>query len=202
MSQHDNLRDNIGQALSDVFKAIGPIDDCNSEDIDQLADAVVAILPGPPIEAMSDDDLWHLASMIATMSGGSLYNISANEAVASMRAGFMDPDTGRAFMKDHKNVWKEAVLDQCAITHMPLHEDDPKKTIDGVINWYVQVALDPAVSETQAALVADSRRMDFLDQRGHVTFSLEQVEISFDVDPKLEGTNSVRELVDHGALQV
>jgi hypothetical protein len=51
-----------------------------------------------PIEAMSDDDLWHIAGVVEQLSGGSLFNVSQDECVTAIRASFMDPDAGRAFM--------------------------------------------------------------------------------------------------------
>lgn len=51
------------------------------------------------------------------------------------------------------DVWKEAVLDQCAVAHSSFYEDDPKKTLDTLIDWHVQVALDPQVSSAAQALV-------------------------------------------------
>jgi hypothetical protein len=46
------------------------------------------------------------------------------------------------------NQWREAVLAECAISHMSFYEDNPRKTIQDVISWHVQVALDPLVSQT------------------------------------------------------
>lgn len=50
--------------------------------------------------------------------------------------------------------WKEAVLDQCAVVHSAFYEDDPKKTLDTIIDWHVMIALDPLVSSDAAALIA------------------------------------------------
>lgn len=44
------------------------------------------------------------------------------------------------------NEWKDVLLDQCAIAHIPFYEDSPRATLDGIINWHTQVALDPRVS--------------------------------------------------------
>ena len=50
------------------------------------------------IDAMSDDDLWHIATLVSSMSGGSVFNLSANECTTRIRASFEDPDTGRAML--------------------------------------------------------------------------------------------------------
>lgn len=49
--------------------------------------------------------------------------------------------------------WKEAVVDQCMVAHSALYEDDPKKTLDTLIDWHVKVALDPQVSSDAQALI-------------------------------------------------
>lgn len=56
--------------------------------------------------------------------------------------------------------WRDAVLDQCAIAHMPFHEDDPRKTLEDLISWHVEVSHDPAVSDRAATqqAVADAAR--------------------------------------------
>lgn len=46
--------------------------------------------------------------------------------------------------------WSDAVLDQCAIAHMPFHEDNPRKTLEDLISWHVEVSHDPAVSDRAA----------------------------------------------------
>ena len=47
------------------------------------------------IDQMSDDDLWHIASVITGLCGGSLLDVTMDEVVTEIRASFEDPDTGR-----------------------------------------------------------------------------------------------------------
>jgi hypothetical protein len=51
------------------------------------------------LDALSDDDLWHIAGQIEAMSGGSLFHMSQHECVTALRASFMDPDTARQYMQ-------------------------------------------------------------------------------------------------------
>lgn len=52
----------------------------------------------PPATAMRDDDLWHIAGVVTSLNGGNLFNVSQRECVTAIRAAFMDPDAGRAFI--------------------------------------------------------------------------------------------------------
>lgn len=51
------------------------------------------------LDALTDDDLWHIAGQVEAMSGGSLFNMSQHECVTMLRASFMDPDTAQKYMK-------------------------------------------------------------------------------------------------------
>lgn len=51
------------------------------------------------------------------------------------------------------SIWKESVLDQCLIAHTNFYPDDPKKTLQELINWHTELALDSRVSERAAELV-------------------------------------------------
>ena len=52
------------------------------------------------------------------------------------------------------NQWKEAVLDELANCCMDATQDEPPRSIlKRVIQWNVQVALDPAVSDAAQALI-------------------------------------------------
>lgn len=51
------------------------------------------------IDGLSDDDLWHIAGVVEYLSKGSLRNVSQQECVDQIRAAFMDPDAGRAYLK-------------------------------------------------------------------------------------------------------
>ncbi len=44
--------------------------------------------------------------------------------------------------------WKDAVLDECAIACIPVHDTDtPRDVIQRLCQWHVDVALDPRVSK-------------------------------------------------------
>lgn len=48
--------------------------------------------------------------------------------------------------------WREAVDHMLSVCHM-VASDDPRESIDRLISWHVQVALDPSVSSDAQALV-------------------------------------------------
>lgn len=50
------------------------------------------------IDLMSDDDIWHVAVLVARLSNGSLYNISQCDLVTEVRASFEDPDTAYSML--------------------------------------------------------------------------------------------------------
>lgn len=52
-------------------------------------------------------------------------------------------------------AWREAVIDELVVCHIynKQHESDPRKAIKDIINWNVQVALDPQVSSDAQALI-------------------------------------------------
>lgn len=60
---------------------------------------VVEVLPGAPVDALSDDDLWHIAGVVRGLAGGSFYHVSQYDCVTAIRASFMDPDTAREYTK-------------------------------------------------------------------------------------------------------
>lgn len=62
---------------------------------EEMAEEVPA---APSAPAVSDDDLWHIASVVTRLNGGSLFNVSQHECVTAIRASFMDPDAGRALL--------------------------------------------------------------------------------------------------------
>lgn len=49
--------------------------------------------------------------------------------------------------------WYDAVDNECVIAWIPLYEDDPRKTLQGLISWHCLVALDPQVSSDAQALI-------------------------------------------------
>lgn len=79
----------------------GTCDDCEcppAKDIPPaMAEQFRRAVAGPQ-PAMRDDDLWHIAGVITSLNGGNLFNVSQRECVTAIRAAFMDPDAGRAFI--------------------------------------------------------------------------------------------------------
>lgn len=68
--------------------------------------------------------------------------------------------------------WRDAVDDMLTVCHM-VASDDPRESINRLINWHVAVALDPAVSSDAAKLVAAEReRCALLCEAEHVGASL------------------------------
>ncbi len=53
--------------------------------------------------------------------------------------------------------FEQAVLEACVVAHMPFWTDDAKKTIDNLIKWHTDVALDPAVSKQAQDLIKQGR---------------------------------------------
>jgi phosphoenolpyruvate-protein kinase (PTS system EI component) len=53
-------------------------------------------------------------------------------------------------------AWRDTVDDMLTVCH-EIAGDDPRKSINRLINWHVSVALDPAVSSDAAQLVAAER---------------------------------------------
>lgn len=51
------------------------------------------------VDGLSDDDLWHIACVVTELNGSSLFNVGYKRCVAEIRAAFMDPDSGRAFLQ-------------------------------------------------------------------------------------------------------
>lgn len=51
--------------------------------------------------------------------------------------------------------WKRAVIDELMTCHIytAAHENDPRKALQDLISWNVQVALDPLVSSDARALI-------------------------------------------------
>jgi hypothetical protein len=52
------------------------------------------------------------------------------------------------------DAWKEAVQDACVVAWNPFYPDDPKKTIDSLLETERDLALDPKVSSPAAKLHA------------------------------------------------
>jgi hypothetical protein len=72
----------------------------------------------------------------------------AREEIVSQTAKFK----AKPYIDEHK--WREAVIDElvvCCIYNSE-HDKDPRKAIRDIIEWNVQVALDPQVSEQARAL--------------------------------------------------
>lgn len=54
-------------------------------------------------------------------------------------------------ISDVREGWRAAVTDACTIACIGWQEDDPRKSVNDLIDWHVAVALDPAVSEAAQA---------------------------------------------------
>lgn len=53
-----------------------------------------------------------------------------------------------------RNLWQEAVEEACIVRHLDFTPEDPKKTLQNLIQWEVKCALDPVVvSEAANALL-------------------------------------------------
>lgn len=59
-------------------------------------------------------------------------------------------DVGKPSFGAHE--WREAVDYMLSVCHM-VASDDPRESIDRLINWHVKVALDPSVSSDAQALI-------------------------------------------------
>lgn len=88
-SHHDNLRDQIGQALNDAIASGGEADYCDSREIDRLADAVLAVLPPsrdadqPGPQACADSNSREIDG-IKTQQAGALTDERAHEILVAM----------------------------------------------------------------------------------------------------------------------
>ena len=61
--------------------------------------------------------------------------------------------------------WRDVADDMLTVYH-EVASDDPRESIDRLISWHVQVALDPAVSSDAAALVEVGRQQGAKLQQG------------------------------------
>lgn len=55
-----------------------------------------------------------------------------------------------------KNPWRDAVDDMLVTCH-EVAGDDPRESINRLINWHVTISLDPAVSSAAQELIARGR---------------------------------------------
>ena len=55
-----------------------------------------------------------------------------------------------------KNKWRDAVDDMLVTCH-EVASDDPRESINRLINWHVTISLDPAVSSAAQELIARGR---------------------------------------------
>lgn len=64
-----------------------------------------------------------------------------------------------AMSNDTSDEWKNVITDELMFAHIyqSIHEIDPKKALTDIINWNVDVALDPAVSRDAQALIKKER---------------------------------------------
>lgn len=74
-------------------------------------------------------------------------------------------------------AWRDTVEDMLSVQH-EIASDDPRESINRLINWHVSVALDPCVSSDAQALIeqgaadaqADARRYRWLRDVGDATW--------------------------------
>lgn len=71
-------------------------------------------------------------------------------------------------------TWRDAVLDQCAIAHAQFYEDDPRKTLENLISWHVDVSHDPLVSDRAAPVQAAPNKKCPCDQDWEACIDCEQ----------------------------
>jgi hypothetical protein len=58
-------------------------------------------------------------------------------------------------------TWKNTILDELVCCHIYTseHEDNPRKALQDAINWNIQAALDPQVSDGAQALLNKGRKL-------------------------------------------
>lgn len=73
--------------------------------------------------------------------------------IAELRANLKRATS--AMSNDTSDEWKNVIIEElvCSYIYQSIHEIDPKKALTDVINWNVEVALDPAVSADAKKLV-------------------------------------------------
>lgn len=103
-----------------------------------------------PIDAMSDDDLWHIAVMVASKAGGTLFNFSQYEVVTEIRASFMDPDAGREY------IASRAAEPTAAATPPIIPTGDPKDPLNEFIPLADNILM--AVAELRSQLYTGAKR--------------------------------------------
>lgn len=80
-----------------------------------------------------------------------------DEAERAIRAALASQAEKHAAELAKLRQWRDTVDDMLTVCH-EVASDDPRESIDRLINWHVQVALDPAVSSDAAALVEVGRQ--------------------------------------------
>lgn len=106
---------------------------------------------------------------------------------------------------DGARAWYSAVLDACTVAHIGWDENDPRKTIDALLDWHVQVALDPAVSQAARDLQETLRAELEKANAYNVTYITERNEARQEVarlEEELARTQAARESVAEGATKV
>lgn len=56
-------------------------------------------------------------------------------------------------MSEAKNDWMEAVIDACVCAHIGWNVNNPRETLNKLIDWETSVALDPRVSSAAQELI-------------------------------------------------
>jgi hypothetical protein len=59
------------------------------------------------------------------------------------------------------NEWREAVIEQHITNHTleAIHKNNPRQAIQDLINWEIDVALDPSISSSARALIEQGRKL-------------------------------------------
>jgi hypothetical protein len=59
---------------------------------------------------------------------------------------------------DELDKWKEAVIEECITSCFPWYEKDSVKSVNNLINWEVEMSLDPKISSDAQDLVDSNFR--------------------------------------------
>lgn len=84
-------------------------------------------------------------------------NIKAGADINAGDGGYSigTPEAHAEFVAKRNWSWKDEVIDQLVCCHIynGTHDNDPRKAVNDLIAWHVQVALDPQVSSDAQALI-------------------------------------------------
>lgn len=103
------------------------------------------------------------------------------------------------------NPWKDQIIDHLVIWHIyrAVHEDDPKKALQDLLNIETSCALDPSVSEAAQALMQegfDKAIASFIAVGTTESGDTLYRRINFEKPPRLTGTSMACDPTVHGGL--